>query len=122
MQVIGDNNDLLQATMEKWRNVPLLEHFREYFVKEWVESDFDKWQLFRTSPGLAQTNSPIESHNNQIKISFTKPIKHHLKRSLLVFQELVSYESHNLKEFTMTGRVKQMYSDLAFGFVKASSL
>ena len=37
--------------------------FVEYFKAQWVESQFHRWQLFWTGPGMAHTNSPIESYN-----------------------------------------------------------
>jgi hypothetical protein len=51
--------------------------------------------------------SPIESYNNTIKESFTKRIKHHMKSAVEVFQDVVSYESKQGKEFKNDVRVRK---------------
>jgi len=45
----------------------------------------------------AHTNSPIKSYNNKIKAQFTKRIKNHLKFAMDVFNEVIDYESKNIK-------------------------
>lgn len=75
-----DYNKLLRKTGRKWRSDESLVDFHDYFFKEWVNSSFSKWQLFWTDPGMAHTNSPIESYNKQIKYSFTRCIKHSMRR------------------------------------------
>ena len=47
-----------------------MKKFREYFWKQWIKSDFNKWQIFRTPAGYSMTNSPIESYNNKINSIF----------------------------------------------------
>ena len=64
-----------------------------------MNSPFTNRQLFVTPVGVAMTNSPIESYSKEIKESFTKRVKHHLKSSLKVFQELINYESIHSKSF-----------------------
>jgi hypothetical protein len=83
----------LNETLAKWRSRDDLKNFADYFVKQWVESDFSRWPIFQTPPGLAQTNSPIESFNNTIKQQFTKRLKNHIVSSLEIFVELIQYES-----------------------------
>ena len=46
-----------------------------YFESQWLEGHFNKWQIFRNSPGFANTNSNIESFNATFKRDFTKRIK-----------------------------------------------
>ena len=46
-----------------------------YFESQWLEDHFNKWQIFRNSPGFANTNSNIESFNATFKRDFTKRIK-----------------------------------------------
>lgn len=65
----------------------------DYFNKQWVENHrFNKWQIFQSPPGYANTNSNIESFNRQIK-GFTH------KKKLTVFgmidkcEEMVNYYS-----------------------------
>ncbi len=39
----------------------------DYVTKQWIDSRFNKWQIFHSPPGYASTNSNIESFNRQIK-------------------------------------------------------
>jgi hypothetical protein len=59
------------------------------------------------------TNSTIKSYNNKIKDSFTKSLKHHLKTAVEVFQDVISYESRNGKEFKSEIRIRKYMRDLA---------
>ncbi len=52
-------------------------------------------------------NSTIESYNNTIKDSFTRRVKLHFKSSVEVFQDVISYESTNQKEFKINPTVKK---------------
>ena len=66
--------------IKRWRKKPIMLAFADYFENTWINSAFKKWQLLWTEPGKEHTNSPIESYNKEIKSSFTKRIKHHIKR------------------------------------------
>ncbi len=68
---------------------------------------FCDWQIFLTPAGYAHTNSPIESYNNKIKAQFTKRLKHHLKSAMDVFNEVIDYESKNIKKLDKEGKVTQ---------------
>ena len=46
-----------------------------------------------------------------IKEDFTKRLKQHLKSSLKVFKELISFESDNLKEIKIVPRVTKLLRD-----------
>jgi len=40
----------------------------DYMTKQWIDNEkFNKWQIFHSPPGYANTNSNIESFNRQIK-------------------------------------------------------
>ncbi len=54
---------LLAKTLERWKKAKELKDFHDYFVKQWVQSDFSNWQLFHTPPGFASTNNPLEQYN-----------------------------------------------------------
>ena len=56
-----------EVIFEKWRKEQ--PSFHKYFIKQWVNSSFNNWQLFHTPPGFSQSNSPIESYN---KVGRTK--------------------------------------------------
>jgi hypothetical protein len=54
-----------------------------------------------------------ESYNNKIKESFTKRLKHHLKTAVEVFQDVISYESRNGKEFKSEIRIRKYMRNFA---------
>jgi hypothetical protein len=106
-------DEMLKFILDKWKKGKELSDFAEYFQRQWVNSKFCNWQLFKTPVGFAMTNSPIESYNNKIKDSFTKRLKHHLKTAVEVFQDVISYESRNGKEFKSEIRIRKYMRDLA---------
>ena len=57
--------------------------FRSYFIKQWINSYFSNWQIFKTPAGC-KTNNPLEQYNCRIKEDFTKRLTQHLKSSLKV--------------------------------------
>jgi hypothetical protein len=65
-------DEMLKGIIDKWKNDKDLSDFAEYFHRQWINSKFCNWQLFKTPVGFSMTNSPIESYNNKIKESFTK--------------------------------------------------
>ena len=84
---------MLNTLWTKWGGHGF-KRFRTYFWKTWVNNvDFNKWQIFRTPPGYAMTNSPIESYNNKIKTQFTERRKFHLASALNLFEKVMEMES-----------------------------
>jgi hypothetical protein len=81
-RTLHEYDDLLETRLNRWKTKSELQGFHEYFVKQWINSDFSNWQLFHTPPGYASTNNPLEQYNARIKQDFTKRFKHHLKSSL----------------------------------------
>jgi hypothetical protein len=100
-------DEMLKGIIDKWKNDKGLSDFAEYFQRQWIKSKFCNWQQFKTPVGFSMTYSPIESYNNKIKESFTKRLKHHLKTAVEVFQDNISYESRNGKEFKSEIRVRK---------------
>jgi hypothetical protein len=98
-------NLLLKLTIRRWAKDKELVAFHDYFKLQWIDSVFCDWQIFLTPAGYAHTNSPIESYN--IKAQFTKRIKHHLKSAMDVFNEVIDYESKNIKKLYKEGKVTQ---------------
>ena len=68
------------------------------FYKQWLESDFCNWHIYKTPAGFSKTNNPLVQYNCRIKDDFTKRLKHHLKSSIKIFNEIISYESVNSKK------------------------
>ena len=46
--------------------------FKEYFIKQWLTSPFNNWQIFNTQTEYATTNNPEESFNKQFKLIYTE--------------------------------------------------
>ena len=106
-------DEMLKTILAKWNKDKDLSDFAEYFKRQWINSKFCNWQIFKTPVGFAMTNSPIESYNNKIKESFTKRLKHHLKTAVEVFQDVISYESRNGTEFKSEIRIRKNMRELA---------
>ena len=106
-------DDLLKSVLNKWKKDGDLTDFVEYFEKQWINSKFSNWQLFKVPVGFSMTNSPIESYNNKIKEAFTKRLKHHFTTAVEAFKDVISYESRNGKDFKMEIRVRKYMRDQA---------
>jgi hypothetical protein len=85
---------------------PALKSFANYFERQWLNSSFFNWQLYKAPVGLAMTNSPIERYNRDVKESFTKRLRHHLKSSLEVLRDVVSYESSDYQNIFCKNSLK----------------
>ncbi|POM81688.1 Hypothetical protein PHPALM_303 [Phytophthora palmivora] len=59
------------AAIEKWKAVPELVTFAEYFKKQWLDTTLSNWSVFHTPPGYATTNNPVETFNKVIKQDYT---------------------------------------------------
>ena len=86
--------------LDKWKGIPELDDFVAYVVPQWFVGMFSNWQIFRSPPGFANTNNPLESFNKIIKAQFTnydeQPI---LTFIAIVIKLLIPYFSINEKEF-----------------------
>ena len=51
---------LKDCILNRWKEKSNLRNFHDYFVKQWLNSDFSNWQIFLTPPGFANTNNPFE--------------------------------------------------------------
>ena len=57
--------------LNKWESIPDLMTFKVYFEQQWLNSAFNKWQIYHTPPGFASTNNPDESFNKGFKTNFS---------------------------------------------------
>ena len=90
----------LSMIIQKWKKKTgknSLKEFTKYFINQWVDSPFNKWQLFQTPQGFAMTNSPIESYNSTIKKFFTNRKKYHLVPICEIFERELVFESKILR-------------------------
>ena len=40
--------ELLKNTLKRWKSSSSLVDFHNYFTKQWIMSDFNNWQVFKT--------------------------------------------------------------------------
>ena len=64
----------------------------------------------------------IVKYNRDIKESFTKRLRHHLKSTIQVFKDVVSYESLNGKDFKTEVQVKKYMRVQAKTIIKNNQL
>jgi hypothetical protein len=93
--------------------------FYNYVKKQWLDSSFNKWQNFRTPPGYAATNSPIESYNATIKRDYTLRKRLSVGALLARFATIVQVESHDIaKKFSLVPAYNNKLKDLVEKLVK----
>ena len=52
---------IVNLYVEKWLTRDNMKEFGQYFFKLWINSHWNKWQLFHQACGLSITKSPIET-------------------------------------------------------------
>ncbi|POM61558.1 hypothetical protein PHPALM_29407 [Phytophthora palmivora] len=69
---------LFYTAIKKWKAVPELVTFAEYFKKQWVlegtkwlDTTFSNWSVFHKPPGYATTNNLVETFNKIKKQDYT---------------------------------------------------
>jgi hypothetical protein len=117
-----DFDELCSETLNRWKNLPELNAFHDYFKKQWLTSPFNKWQLYHLPAGLASTNNPLEQYNNRIKEDFTKRLKQNVKTSLETFETLIEYESDHIAPIRLHPRISKVCRDLAHVIVEKNLL
>jgi len=71
----------------------------EYVRDSWYESRFNKWMIYHTPPGFANTNSNIESFNATIKRDFFTRKRLSVLGCALKLEEVIKYYSSSDIEF-----------------------
>ncbi len=86
--------------INKWKSYPELEDFVKYVIPQWFEGTFSNWHIWKSPPGFANTNNPMESFNKIIKALFTnydeQPLMHFIR---IIIDHLIPFYSTNTKEF-----------------------
>jgi len=121
-----------EIVIKKWKSMPELADFVVYCWNQWFVGTFANWHIFKTPPGFANTNNPLESFNKIIKAIFTHFLEHRLFNFImLIIEHILPYycsidkafklyrvphkktiqASHNLKleKFEMEGSTKCKY-------------
>jgi hypothetical protein len=99
--------------VNKWLQMKSLGKFGKYFKSQWLDSRFNKWQLYHRTIGLAATNSPIESYNGRIKVDFTDRSYFNLVPAFEKLERLIEFESLKDQKFIKSPTVKN--SDITKG-------
>ena len=93
-----DNNR--QLILSKWNSVVYMNDFVSYFDFQWLTGKFNKWQIFWTPPGFADTDNPLESFNDRLKEDFTKREQLSIKSFCdMCLEDLTPYYCCNNREF-----------------------
>jgi hypothetical protein len=79
--------------------------FHNYFKKQWIDSQFNKWAVFHSPPGYR--NNPVESYSKSIKAYFTNNEKMHFIPVFKIFKELIVVESSKLFDYKITVEVNK---------------
>jgi len=90
-----------EEALEQFSNIYAKSHreMYDYIKKEWIDSQYCNWQIFRNKPGFANTNSNLESFNNTVKRTFTKRQSFYISGSISKLAEIILYYSINKKAF-----------------------
>ncbi len=82
--------------------MPELAEFVIYVVNQWFVGSFSNWQIFKTPPGFANTNNPLESFNKIIKAVFTHFVDHRLFHFIMIILEhMLPYYCSIEKKFSL---------------------
>ena len=97
----GEYTSQLAVVKARWGAYASLNDFREYFWSEWVDGRFNKWQIWNTPcPGVATTNSCIESFNKQVKFVYTGYELYSILQFIdICFDKIINHYSVQPKEF-----------------------
>ena len=74
-------------------------HIYNYIDQQWFNGEFTNWQVYHNPPGFANTNSNIESVNNDFKRFFTNRKRLSMKGAIEIIGKCIIYNSENLKVF-----------------------
>ena len=89
------------------------------YCATWFEGPWSNWQIYHSKPGLANTNSNIESFNRVIK-RFTNRRKLGIKASCQKLFELVVYYSNEYAEFENKPKYNKVTKDVSGYYTKNS--
>ena len=65
----------------------------KYINDQWLTGRFNRWQIYHSPPGFANTNSNIESFNATFKRDFTKRRRQNIKETIELLAKMVGYYS-----------------------------
>ena len=86
--------------IHKWKSHPELDDFVKYVIPQWFEGSFTNWHIWKSPPGFANTNNPMESFNKLIKALFTNYEEQPLIAFIrIIIDHIIPFYSINTREF-----------------------
>ena len=76
-----------------------VENNSRHIDQQWFNGEFTNWQVYHNPPGFANTNSNIESVNNDFKRFFTNRKRLSMKGAIEIIGKCIIYNSENSKVF-----------------------
>jgi len=87
-------NSIKDNAIKRWRENEQLVWLADYFTTQWLDSEFNNWQIYKSPQGFAATNNPLESFNGRIKTHFTKRRVVSISIAIdLICKELITFYS-----------------------------
>ena len=90
------------------------------YCTSWFNGEWSNWMIFCSKPGLANTNSNIESFNNVLKRDYFERRKVPMRTAISKIFECIVFYSTEFSEFKTRPEVKQKTLKLALGYTKAN--
>ena len=90
-------NENIRLFKNDYKDYP---EFVNYVNAQWFTGRYNKWQIFRNDPGMANTNSNIESYNATVKRDYTLRKRLSVITLLDKFKTIVIVESGSTIDFS----------------------
>lgn len=90
------------------------------YCASWFDGIWSNWMIYCSKPGLANTNSNIESFNNVLKRDYFERRKVPMRTALNKLFECITYYSTEYSEFKTIPGVKSKTKKLAESYSKAN--
>jgi len=81
------------------------------YCASWFEGIWSNWMIYCSKPGLANTNSNIESFNNVLKRDYFERRKVPMRTAINKLFECITYYSTEYSEFKTIPGVKSIWSN-----------
>jgi len=88
------------------------------YCESWFTGEWSNWMIYHSKPGLANTNSNIESFNNVLKRDYFERRKVPMRTALTKLIECIVYYSTEFSEFKIQPLIKPNVLKLARGYSK----
>jgi hypothetical protein len=115
---MSHNEEAFKKNILDFKNKYSKTHKAMYeYCATWFDGMWSNWQIYHSQPGLANTNSNIESFNRTIK-RFTNRRKLGMKASCEKLFELITYYSTEYYEFEEKPKYDKKIRDVAAFYTK----